>query len=136
MSNAVYRTKQREIIEKFLRENSNTHFTVDSLCALLEKEGNSVGRTTVYRCLERLSQEGQLRKYTQAAGESSCYQYIAYGSDCHEHFHLKCEKCGKLLHIECEQLGELGDHIKSHHNFVVNPLKTVLYGVCQRCSEE
>lgn len=129
-----YKTKQKTIIEEAIKCSKDKHITVDSLAAKLDKMGEKVGRTTVYRCLERLTEEGVVRKY-QTAGESACYQYVS-GEECHEHFHLKCEECGKLIHIECEKIVDLNAHINEHHGFSVNKLKTVLYGVCKECASK
>ena len=129
-----YRTRQRELIGEILRENSNGHLTVDEIVELLGARNAAVGRTTVYRCLERLTAEGKLRKYS-AAGESACYQYID-GEECHEHFHLKCKCCGRLIHMECEHMHALSGHILNEHGFAVDPLCTVLYGICADCAEK
>lgn len=127
-----YNTKQKSAIINCIQEIDNRHFTVDELFDLLNKGGNSVGRTTVYRMLERLTDEGVLRKYA-ATGESACYQYAGERDDCHEHFHLKCEKCGSLIHLDCDEIAEFHNHIKSHHGFSVNNFKTVIYGICEGC---
>ncbi len=134
MNTAVYKTKQRSVIEQYIKQAPEEHFTVDSLCLLLESGGESVGRTTVYRCLERLVGEGRMRKYQPSPKESACYQYIEPTSCCHEHFHLKCEKCGRLIHMRCERMDEMAKHINSHHGFKINHLKTMLYGICEECS--
>ena len=128
-----YNTKQKNAIIQYVENMKDKHFTVDSLFELLTKNSITVGRTTVYRCLEQLSQQGILRKYSAAAGESACYQYVGNQSHCHEHFHLKCEKCGSLIHMECEQMHSFSEHIKGHHGFSVNPFKTVIYGTCEVC---
>lgn len=133
MKHTIYNTKQKIAIMNAIKTMGDKHFTVDSLCEILIKNNQSVGRTTVYRYLEKLNLDAVLRKYTAAAGESSCYQYIGEKEHCHEHFHLKCEKCGNLIHMECDELNGLIAHIKSHHGFCLNPLKTVMYGVCEDC---
>ena len=46
----------------------------------------------------------------------------------------KCEKCGKLTHMHCEELEGIGEHLYEHHGFVLNPLRTVFYGVCEDCA--
>ncbi|MCQ2448626.1 MAG: transcriptional repressor [Clostridia bacterium] len=127
-----YKTRQRAAVETVLR-STEAHVTADEIVELLAKSGQAVGRTTVYRCLERLVEEGQVRKYAAASGESACYQYIHAGHDCREHFHLKCTACGKLIHIECDHMSELSAHIDGEHGFSVDPLKTVLYGLCKDC---
>lgn len=131
---ATYNTKQKGAVEGFLRSNSNRHFTVDSLLSGLVSQGHSIGRTTVYRTLERLVIEGKVTKYAGSSGESTCYQYVE-GDTCHEHFHLKCEGCGRLIHLECGQIDELGAHIEQDHGFKLNKFKTVFYGVCGECAK-
>lgn len=126
-----YKTRQRKALEDILKETKG-HITVDMMMKLLAERGESVGRTTVWRGLERLVAEGRVRKYVQQ-GESACYQYLDDNGGCREHFHLKCEKCGRLIHMECEKMGSLAAHIEQGHGFRINPLKTVFYGVCTEC---
>lgn len=130
-----YRTKQRAIIEKVFAENSG-HITIDGLLNDLKKRGETVGRTTVYRTLEKLVNEGKARKYSSSMGESVCYQYTEKSHKCTEHFHLKCDGCGRLIHIECEHITGLSKHIKKDHKFTVNNLKTILYGICEDCAKQ
>lgn len=131
-----YNTRQKNAIVHCVKNMKSDHFTVDSLCEQLSQKGVAVGRTTVYRCLEKMSIDGVLRKYSAAAGESVCYQYVGETNHCHEHFHLKCERCGSLIHMECDELESITKHIKSHHGFSLNPLKTVIYGVCEGCNSK
>lgn len=135
-TSAEYKTRQKTVIEGLLIKNADRHLTADDITDLLKESGNDVGRTTVYRTLERLVRDNKVRRYTMPQGESACYQYIAEGHDCHEHFHLKCNSCGALLHIECEQMALLSEHIAHHHGFKVDNFKTILYGVCQKCAGE
>ncbi len=129
-----YKTKQKSLIEKLLSENSSRHLTADDITDLLKKNGSDVGRTTVYRTLERLVRDNKVRRFSMPQGDSACYQYIAECEKCREHFHLKCNICGSLLHMECEQMSLLSQHISEHHGFAVDNFKTVLYGVCQNCA--
>lgn len=130
--NQGYKTRQRALIEQTLEENGDRHITAEELSERLAQKGFAVGRTTVYRTLERLAEEGKVQKYT-AIGESACYQYIE-SNECCEHFHLKCVSCGKLIHIECNHLAALSEHIAAEHGFQVDMLKTVLYGLCGDCA--
>lgn len=134
MKQSSYNTKQKSAIMQCIVGMADEHFTIDSLCETLSKKGKSVGRTTVYRFVEKLSEDGVLRKFVMPQGESSCYQYVGEHHHCHEHFHLKCEKCGSLIHMDCDEMNSLAEHIKSHHGFYLNPLKTVIYGICEGCA--
>jgi len=78
--------------------------------------------------------EGQVRRYSAGQGESACFQLIEGGKECSEHFHLKCERCGKLMHLECVHMDSLKDHLMAAHGFSVNSSQTVLYGLCSECT--
>lgn len=128
-----YRTKQKETIMEFLQRNGDAHVTIDQVVGYLREQGASVGRTTVYRYLEKLTEQGTLRKYFIEEGMGACYQYVADPSNCCQHFHLKCTSCGKLFHVECGELDALGGHLLEHHGFLVDHTKTVFYGLCEAC---
>ena len=131
-SASKYKTRQRVLVEEILKLSDGKHLTAENIVEALLKKGEKVGRTTVYRCLENLMNEGKVQRFAAVSGESACYQYIG-SAQCHDHFHLKCTSCGKLIHIECEHVAELAKHIARHHNFSVDKLRTVLYGVCEDC---
>lgn len=129
----AYKTKQREQILEYIRQNADSHLTADNIAAALHNRG--VSKTTVYRHLEKLYDEGQVRKYILQEGKSACYQY-AGGADCHSHFHLKCLECNCLLHLECDYLTEIGEHISEHHGFCIDSSRTVFYGLCEACARK
>ncbi|HCT17126.1 MAG TPA: transcriptional repressor [Ruminococcaceae bacterium] len=130
-----YNTKQGSLILSFLQEQPGKHFTADDIIAELAKTGNSVGKATVYRHLDKLVKQGTVRKYIAEEGQSACFEYIDKDGDCTSHYHLKCSECGRLIHVECGYLDEVAGHILEHHGFVISPEKTVLYGVCDKCRE-
>lgn len=130
-----YNTKQKERILNILIENSSVHTTAGHIAQCLQAQGTPVGIATIYRYLDQLADDGIIRKYTIDNKTGACYQYIGEKKECKEHFHLKCVKCGRLFHVECEYLSSLDKHILSHHGFTVDHTKTVLYGYCDKCSE-
>lgn len=128
-----YNTRQRELILEYIKSNAENHLTADAIALALKSE--QVGKTTVYRYLEKLCEQHIVRKYILSEGKSACYQY-AGGADCHDHFHLKCLKCGKLIHLECGHLKDIESHIKSDHGFIIDSSRTVFYGVCSDCANK
>ena len=132
--NAYYKTKQKDLIMDCLVQNKDRHVTAEEIIAALTAGKTPVGKTTVYRYLDRLVSQGIVRKYFIEGGKSACYQYMEQGSPCNEHFHLKCTDCGQLFHLKCEYMGDMDSHIKDHHNFTVDHSKTVLYGRCGTCA--
>lgn len=125
-----YKTKQRALVEECLAANADRYLTVDAVLALLSEAGQSVGRTTVYRTVELLAQEGRALKATSPGGESS-YR-LASGEGAGQ---LVCLDCGKALPLDCSMLGELSEHVSSHHGFSIEGARTVLYGHCAACEE-
>ena len=132
-TNEGYKTRQRTVIENMLKENSNIHMTAYDITEKLSEKGEKVGTVTVYRTLEKLINEGKVRKYTADKNECACFQYIENTDHCHEHFHLKCIDCGNLLHLDCEKVTRLMSHISHEHGFALNTGRTVLYGTCSKC---
>jgi Fur family ferric uptake transcriptional regulator len=120
-----------------MRTLGDRHVTVNELVRRFAGEGGSgISQTTIYRQLEKLLDEGKIRKYFLQEGESACYQYVEDQSACREHFHLKCEVCGVLIHADCELLDTIDRHLLAAHDFKINALKTVLYGTCTKCLNE
>ncbi|MGN1412116.1 MAG: Fur family transcriptional regulator [Oscillospiraceae bacterium] len=132
--NKGYKTKQREIILKYLKENSNDHINADELAEHLKNSGNPVGKSTIYRYLDRLCCENMVRKFISPDGKSSCFQIIK--DECHYHYHFKCIKCGELLHIKCSSLDNVSTHIQNEHGFKIDLSQTIIYGYCKKCSQE
>ena len=117
-----YNTKQSKMVFDILLENKDRHLTADEIFEKLRKSGESVGKTTIYRHLEKLCASGEVRKFTGGDGDSACYQYAGKNAECRE-----------LIHAECKFLSELSAHIYNEHGFKVDGSRTVLYGVCGDC---
>lgn len=132
--NGTYNTKQKKIIEVFLRNNTELLLSCDDISDRLKNEGTPVGKTTVYRYVEKLVAEGKARKIVGGSGKSALYQYIDEKMNCHNHMHLKCLVCGEFIHLGCEFIIGVNEHIFEHHKFKVDNSKTVLYGLCEKCS--
>ena len=135
-SRSKYKTKQREQLLSYLAENPRTHFTAADICEHFRLGGQKIGTATVYRQLERLISEGQVKKYQLGEGESACFEYIGDGSDDVLCYHLKCESCGKLLHLQCREITGFERHITEQHGFLIDPRRTVFYGLCEACRAE
>lgn len=131
-----YKTWQRAEITAYLMATQGEHVTVNDIVKHFEESGKPIGLTTVYRHLDKLVDEGIINKYNLDNGSSACFEYID-----NEHtkdgaascYHCKCDKCGKLIHLHCEEIEALIKHIEKNHSFVINPRRTVLYGLCDSC---
>ena len=133
---AKYRTKQREIMMRYLEGKPGVHVTAGDVCEYFKEQGAPIGQSTVYRQMEKLVDEGLLNKYILDANSPACFEYVSRDSHGTEGvcFHCKCEKCGKLIHLHCDELKEIARHLKGDHGFVLDPLRTVFYGMCEECA--
>lgn len=134
-SSSGYNTKQKENLLAFLIRNKERHTNVQEISVFLSDAGTPVGTATIYRQLDRLVEQGLVRRYILDGKTGACFQYIENSGCCREHFHLKCVSCGKLIHIDCNYLSGVNKHIFEHHGFTVDSSQTVFYGRCGECSE-
>lgn len=132
---ANYHTKQRKAILSYIASLQGAHVTAAQIIAHFATADTPIGRTTVYRQLEKLRECGSIRKYTLGSTPGACFQYVNQDKNCHAHLHLKCEGCGKLLHLQCDMLKDIQRHFFDEHAFQIDALRTVLYGKCENCMQ-
>ncbi len=133
----MYKTKQRGELIEFLETNSGKHITVSDVCEHFKAGGKNIGTATVYRQLEKMVDDGLVNKYIVDINSPACFEYIANdkGHRKEQCYHCKCEKCGKLIHLHCDDMVELQKHLLDEHDFVLNPARTVFYGLCSECAD-
>ncbi len=131
---AVYRTKHREKLLEFFSNNKKKSFTAAGLHQRMEEEGYKMGIATLYRQLASLYREGYLGSI-QEEGQADSYFYVGNPGQCILHYHLKCLDCGRLHHLECQIMEAMEEHVRVHHNFIIDREESVLYGRCASCRE-
>lgn len=136
MRSKAYNTAGKKALIEYMAQNFERQFTVDELYASLSEAGTSVGKSSLYRMLERMVADGAVRKFKESELSSAMFQYIGSDEDCSHHLHLKCAECGKLVHLECPNSIELIAHIYEEHGFSIDSKKSVLYGKCKDCQTE
>ena len=132
MTRGAYSTRQKRELLKFLEERSLQHFSVDEVVFEMQDRGEKIGRSTVYRYLELLAEQGSVRKYQSVQGITQ-YQHVADTSSCDDHFHMMCSRCGNLMHVDCGVMRAMTEHLMKHHGFRLDPRETILVGVCEKC---
>lgn len=123
-----YKTKHRDQLINYLKANSDKHLSIIDI----QNDLKDIPQATLYRLMDSLVKDGVVRKYIVEPSRSSCYQYAGCEQE-HQHFHLLCEKCGKLIHLECDEVNHLFEHIKDEHGFAIDVSKVNLYGLCDEC---
>ncbi|HIX31386.1 MAG TPA: transcriptional repressor [Firmicutes bacterium] len=127
----TYKTKQRECVLDCIRRQAGAYITIQQLSDELERRGEKVGLTTIYRTLDRLEQDKAIAKVSIDGVGAACYRYLPQEDDVF--FCLKCESCGRVINIDCAELSHLYHHLSRAHNIRINPGKTMFYGTCETC---
>lgn len=104
------------------------HVTADDLAARVREDAPGVGRMTVYRTLELLSELGLIRPVYQGTGAAH-YVLMADG----HHHHLICSVCHRVIEFDDCVLGEIERLICNRYQFEVQSHLLELYGRCPDC---
>jgi Fur family ferric uptake transcriptional regulator len=120
---------RRAILQILL--DSGGHVTADQLAEQVREQFPQVGRMTVYRTLELLSELGGIRPVYQGTGAA---HYILL-EDGHHH-HLVCATCDRVIEFEECVLAEMAQVISGRFNFQVQGHLVEFYGVCADCQGE
>ena len=125
----IYKTGKKEKIIELLSRNSDSSYTLEEICTAVLDEGK--GKSTVYRLVSELVADGCIRRISDGMTRHCTYQYIG-GAHCHNHMHLKCKGCGRLIHLDEEISHELESKVLSLGGFVIES-GTLLFGTCADC---
>ena len=125
-----YNTRALSLVLDCLKANEGTPLSAEEITEKLLSRGEQIGKTTVYRNLEKLLKKELIGSYKNDNTTRYCFC-----GERDEHIHIICQGCGKLSHLECSHIRELEGHIASSHGFTLDRGKTVLYGLCGECAK-
>ena len=105
--NTIQRSLVFEAVNKL-----QCHATADEIYETIAKEHPNISRATVYRNLNLLSETGEIRKMEIPGGADR------FDHQCHDHCHVKCEKCGRVFDVDMEYVTGLEKNINNNHGFM------------------
>ena len=137
--NRSYMTPSRKAVLSLFCSHPHRRFTAEQVCTLLcqtNREGTALlGKSTVYRQLAKLCEEGQLSRTTatDSAGSAvNVYAFVAPKETGERRFCLQCRLCGRVTPLDCEQTEALVAHLSEQHGFWMDG-DALLCGVCGDC---
>ena len=83
--------------------------------------------------MTRLVEEKRVKRQLADGSRKAIYR-ITLDEHCHNHLHLQCTKCGRVLHLDEEVSDRLLDTVKMLKDFSVSEEDTVLMGKCADCT--
>ena len=133
---AEYQTQQKSQLLDYLARHADGALSMEEVADGLRSDlgDKAPGKSTVYRLVNRLVEEGTVRRFSAEDSRSSLYQIVG-DKNCHQHLHMKCTQCGKLMHMNDEQSEKIIEQIFGSSDFSVNQEQTTLYGSCAECSK-
>ncbi len=126
-----YFTKGRIKILEYLKENNDRMFTVCHISDYLKETGSAKNTSTIYRYLDELVQNGLIVKQIDPNAGKAVFRYVP--EKCHDHLHMKCSNCGRIIHLDCGFMNEIERHLQEKHGFKLESKSSVLNGVCDKC---
>ena len=121
-------TIQRWLVLKAVNK-LQCHATADEIYEEIVAEHPNVSRATVYRNLKLLSETGDIRKI-EIPGGADCFDHL-----CHDHCHVKCEKCGRVFDVDMEYDNGLEKNIRNDRGFSFTGYDILFRGICPDCQE-
>jgi Fur family ferric uptake transcriptional regulator len=122
-------TTPRQAIIKLVAPRQD-HFSAQEVWAEVRSRHNGIGRATVFRTLDLLTELGVLNRIH---GGDGCHRYTV--CDTRHHHHLMCVECGTVLALEAggienqirKMAADAGFDLLTHH--------LELVGRCQVCRD-
>lgn len=128
-TNGYRLTRPRQVIVEAI-EQFERAFTAEELLVDVERRDPDVGRATVFRTLDVLSQVGALDRIH---GPDGCHSYVLI-SDSGPHYHLLiCSSCGSVIPFEACNVEDLYPRLSAQTNFAISGHMLEVFGLCDSC---
>ena len=113
-----------------LIDQQRGHFTASTLVDAARRQRVSVGRATVFRTLDLLTEIGALERLDLPDGE---HAYVACEPEGHHH-HVVCHSCGRSTDVPDAGLQAVVREIGERTGYRIDSHRLELYGLCAECS--
>lgn len=97
-----YSTRSKKRILEFFSSSEQSSFTLSDIISGC----NDIPKSSVYRIVETLERDGELRVVGVSDKRERLYQ-ISNRLSCPNHMHIRCTSCGKTLHIDEKTSNEI-----------------------------
>ena len=117
---ASRQTVQRTIIEDEVS-------TADQVYEAVHTQHPSISKATVYRTLNRLSDEGELLKVKINNGADH------FDHQTFPHYHIRCTECGRVDDVMVPVLGTIEKEAEAGSGYIITGHSLQFDGVCPAC---
>jgi Fur family transcriptional regulator, ferric uptake regulator len=130
LDDAGYRLtgRRREVTELIAAREG--HFSAADLILDARSRRLGIGRATIFRALELLTELKLLERLDLPHGE---HVYVTCEPS-HPH-HVVCSSCGRVREVRDHGLQQALEEIERHTGYAIDSHRLELYGHCPRCQQ-
>ena len=129
----TYKTKYKDDLLEYMKMNKNRRFCAADVFEYMTGNGVSINLTTVYRNLDKMTENGVLLKSKNPTDECCFYQYTEPEYHCVGHLHIQCKCCGRIVHLEDSFMKEFRQYVQITHGFALDCRDSMIMGFCEKC---
>ncbi len=119
-------SRQRNKILETLKNNV-VHPSTEYIHKKLQEEGCNIGIATVYRNLNKLAENGTIKKI------SGLEESVHYDHNTHLHYHFFCNKCRKIYDLPSDISPDIVKKAEQMTGFKIDTHEIVFHGLCIDC---
>ena len=127
-------TSRRNTIQKDLVRNAvcemKRHVTANEVYEFVKEFCPTIGKGTVYRNLDILVEEGDLRKVEVPDGPNR------FDLTLKNHYHVRCVNYGEISDVDMDQIPGLLERIHNTHGIEFVDYDISFKGICPKCREK
>ena len=127
--------QRKEILQIFIDCGDGFHLSAEEVHELLSQKDFDFGLATVYRNVELLNRLGILNKVDFGDGRNR-YELSPADPQIHQHHHLICLNCKKVIEFEDDLLDDLENLIARKSDFQIINHEVKFFGYCADCQKK
>ena len=105
--------------------------TAQEVRSELNQKGEAIGRTTIYRTIAKLLEEGLLFRVNELSPAATArYQHRGQYP---RNISIRCSSCGLIAALTCEAVNSFERHLSQDHGFTLLGEECILPGLCSGC---
>ena len=106
------------------------HVTANEVYEFVKEFCPTIGKGTVYRNLDILVEEGDLRKVEVPDGPNR------FDLTLKNHYHVRCVNCGEISDVDMDEILGLLEKIHDTHGMDFLEYDILFKGICPKCQKK
>ena len=129
LRNAGYKLTNARITVLEVIQNLGGHVTSAEVLDAVDHVDETIGRASVFRTLDLLTQLGIIRPTYIETSQTPTYVMLPGG----HHHHVICTNCNRVIEFDDCGLGELEQKLQARLGITITGHLLEFYGLCEKC---